>query len=66
MSFIDSAVKLYHKREREQIDRFFTAFKELKENGTYQSFENTNADKIWTWACHRWKEFPKREYDLRN
>ena len=64
-NLIDSAVRLYHKREREQIDRFFNAFEILQKSGKYQEFENTNADKIWSWACKRWKNFPSREYDLR-
>ena len=64
-SLIDAAVRLYHKREREQIDRFFNAFDSLQKTGKYQDFENTNCDKIWSWSCKRWKNFPNREYELR-
>lgn len=64
-NLIDSAARLYHQREREQVDRFFNAFEVLQKTGKYQEFENTNADKIWSWACKRWKNFPHREYELR-
>jgi hypothetical protein len=65
VNLMDAAVRLYHKREREQVDRFFNAFEILQKTGKVVDFENTNADKVWTWACKRWRNFPKREYDLR-
>ena len=56
---MDAAVRLYHQRERLQVERFLNAW------GTGESFENTNSTKIWFWACKRWKDFPYREYELR-
>jgi hypothetical protein len=65
VTLLDSAVRLYHKREREQIDRFFDSFDSFRKTGKHKPFENTNVDKIWTWAYKRWKNFPYREYELR-
>ena len=58
---MEAAIRLYHKREKEQVDRFFDAF------ATGLSFENTNADKIWTFGCKRWKrKFSDREFEIRD
>jgi hypothetical protein len=62
---IDRAVYLLHKKERLQIDRFYIAWISLRENGEFEDFENTNFDKLWTWACKRWKHFPTRECEIR-
>ena len=62
---MDAAVRLYHKREREQIDRFFNALERYNKTGKYEHFENTNAEKIWFWAIKRWRYFPHREYEIR-
>jgi len=57
----DAAVRLHHKREREQINRFFNAL----DSG--ESFENTNHGEIWVWACKRWpKTFPFRDCEIRD
>ena len=62
---MDAAVRLYHKREKEQNDRFFIAFGQIKLTGSFTDFENTNSDKIWSWAIKRWRGFPNREYEIR-
>lgn len=66
MNLKDSAVRLYHKKERDQIDKFFNAVQQLNNTGSFDNFENTNADKVWTWGCKRWKDFPYREFELRD
>jgi len=65
---MDAAVRLYHKREKEQIDRFFNAFGAYTVEQRWldiMEFENTHCDKIWSWAIKRWRGFPNREYEIR-
>jgi len=57
---MDAAVRLYHKREQEDVRNFLEAFK------TGNIFENNNSTDIWFWSLNRWgRKFPDREYELR-
>lgn len=57
---LDAAVRLYHKREREQFEMAM----EFWINRT--PFKNNNHGEIWTWGAKRWKRvWSDREYELR-